>query len=115
MQLQQQDVFKPFDGFNIACAIATCHATSLAVFLRTGFGPEGLGWRGLGALACIILVGGFTGDPLMAWYIPAYLIAVACQRLKTFWLMRSGWRPHSRYSGLPLLVRLLRCQEGFAK
>ena len=91
----------PLWAFYLLCVI---HSNCIIVFLRTGFGREALGIRGLLALALLLLCLG--GEPLMIWWIAAFLVAVIVQRIITHRATRNGMAIHSQYAGTPLLTKV---------
>jgi hypothetical protein len=105
-QPQDSDKFKCRDGYNIFWVLASGHATCVTPFIRSGFGQEGLGYTALASLIVIILAMSATSDPAFIPYLWVWLAAVAFQRLRTGWLLRKGWKIHSRSAGWPWLAML---------
>ena len=84
--------------------IAVIHSNCIIPFLRTRFGREALGTRGLLALILLFLCLGV--EPLMVWWIAAFLVAVIVQRIITWRAVRKGAVIHSQYAGTPLLTHI---------
>src|SRR5947207_1696600 len=61
----------------------------------------------LWAILLMTLVAGLGDSPAMMWFFFAWIGAVACQRAKTFKLVRQGWREHSKYWGYPALAKMI--------
>jgi hypothetical protein len=103
------------DGLNFLCAVAGGHATTLAVFVRRGFGSEALGFRGLAALLLLLVVLCYTRNPVFLDYLGFWLFALICQRLQTMAMLSQGRRLHSRYDGTPVVAMLFTRSESIAK
>src|SRR5437870_3538473 len=92
-----------FNIFNVACnALGAC----VVPFLRTGFGKNCPGAAGAWGLLVMLLVAVYGEIPEMFTYIGVWLLAVICQRAKTFGMARKGIIVHSRYWGDPWLASL---------
>jgi hypothetical protein len=78
--------------------------TCLTPFLRRGFGTEAFGANAVVALVIILLYAAQTHDPVMIWFLWAWVAAVIVQRVETFQLVRKGRIEHSRYAGYPVLA-----------
>lgn len=81
--------------------------TSVAVFMRRGFGQRYFGGQ---AALVLLLVPLWTlvwpeDDPRpLLWFLPAYLMGLAWARFDGVRRRRRGERPHSYYSGRPSLL-----------
>ena len=89
---------------NFMAIMLNGHAVTITPFIRTDFGKEGIGFRGLVGFALIFLWGGFMHCPAMIHYFWAWLAAVLIQRIKQFQNWRKGVALHSFYNGYPWLA-----------
>jgi hypothetical protein len=87
------------DFLRIIYFACNVHATSIAVFIRRGFGREALGWNSLCAIVVLIFLAG--EDRAFLGYVVLFLFAQIWRRVETFRLLRSGIVLHSRYPGYP--------------
>ena len=93
------------DRLGMLYGLCNVHCTTFTVFLHYGFGSEALGFPGMFAL--ILIFFSMAGDPLMLYWLAAFLVALVIQRIITFTLSRRGYELHSMDSGRPLLMKLL--------
>ena len=98
-QNQQQGQITGTYALGMIYAAANVLATSMAVFLRRGFGREALSWNSM--LALLVLVVLIVDDPLFGYFALAFLFAQLVRRVETFRLIRKGAVIHSRYAGYP--------------
>lgn len=103
-QNQQENKFGMREGFNLLYALCKIHAYCFWPILRRDFGTNGLGFPAFFAMFLILLVGALGRIPEMFPYLGVWLLALACQRIRTFWLVRHGAVWHSRYEGYPWLA-----------
>lgn len=106
-QNKQSDGTTRADSFNLMLILSSAHATSITVFIRTGFGVEALGFPGLFAAILICLIGVFNHAPEMFNYLGVWLIALMLQRITTASMLRRGRVWHSRDTGYPALAMKL--------
>lgn len=108
-----QQLHEPGDGltlagsFNGAYSLATAHALSFTVFLRTSFGREGIGLHGLVTMLMILGYGCAMQCLAMFPFFACWFLAVACQRFRQWIDDRRGVIVHSRYNGYPWLSKRL--------
>jgi len=101
---QKQDKMTMKDSFNLFYQAALAHATCIWPFMRKDFGREFFGMNALYAILLMTVMAGLGNSPAMVWYFFAWIGMVACQRARTFQLVRQGWREHSKYWGYPALA-----------
>jgi hypothetical protein len=93
------------DPLGLLYFLCNVHCTTFTVFLHYGFGSEALGFPGLFAL--ILIFFSMAGDPLMAYWLMAFFVAMVIQRIITVTFLGRGYELHSMDSGRPLLTKLL--------
>ena len=98
-QNNQQRQFTNSDALGIVFFAANVLATSVAVFLRRGFGREALGWNSLVAFFLLLFLG--AADPAFGYFAIAFTFAQVFRRVETFRLLRGGAVLHSQYAGFP--------------
>ena len=104
---QQQEPFSAKQGFNIVRMVAAAHATSISMFTHTGMDLQALTARGGMAAVLLFVVAAFSEQPVMLFYLFAFLAAMVFQRIKTAGLLRAGGRIHSQYTGWPWAAMLV--------
>lgn len=88
------------DGFGLIYLAANVLATSVAVFIRRGFGKEALALNSLLAFVLLILLSASEGRAFLLFAV-AFLFAQIWRRIETFRLIRRGVILHTRYPGYP--------------
>jgi hypothetical protein len=101
---QPQTNEKRGDPLGLLYLLCVIHSTCITVFLRTRVGREALGFRGLLALGLLLVC--CAGDPLMIWWVVAFLAAVLVQRIITRRATSKGAVIHTLYGGTPLMMKL---------
>ena len=101
---QPQANEKRGDPLGMLYWLCVVHSNCIIVFLRTGFGREALGMRGL--LAFILLLVCLGAEPLMILWIAAFLVAVIVQRIITWRAISKGAIIHTLNAGKPLLTKV---------
>jgi hypothetical protein len=102
---------KPQDVINVVYMIASIHAACVTPLLRSRFGSHAFAaYPAAGIL--MFAYAGFANCPLLAWYIPVWMLMVAFRRLTC------DPAQHSRYQGFPWTLGWLgehgaRCLEPF--
>ena len=85
---QPQANEKKDDPLAVIYRLCVIHSNCIIVFLRTGFGREALGMRGLLSLILLLLCLG--SEPRMIWWVAAFLVAIIVQKIITFRAIRRG-------------------------
>ena len=112
-QQSPQKKTDPIWCIHLICGVL---ASSVTPLIRTGFGMEGLGLPGfLSGVLLFVLAG---ADPLMAYWLIAWAVAVVVQRVVTFRNVKRGLIVHTRFGGRSLLLKIpllrnVRFIEGF--
>jgi len=78
-------------------------ATSIAVFIRRGFGREALSWNSLFAFLLLLFLAGAEG-PAFVLFAGAFTAAQIYRRIETFRIIRGGGIVHSQYAGYPYVA-----------
>lgn len=109
--MQQQQKNEKFgmdlrESMNATYAIAYIHTMCLLPFLRCNFGTNVPGIAGIAALILLLFMTA-SQDPAMTVFLFLWLLALACQRCRTWRLVSNGWREHSQYGGRPWLAMLI--------
>src|SRR5438128_2620213 len=76
------------DALGVLYFLSKVHSTTFTVFLHHGFGSEALGFPGL--FAFLLLCFCSASEPLMRYWLIAFLVAVVIQRIITFRRLRKG-------------------------
>jgi hypothetical protein len=106
---QQENKFGMREGFGLFYALCKIHAYCFWPIIRRDFGTDALGFPAFFAMFLILFVGGLGRIPELFPYLGIWLLALACQRVRTLWLRKQGAVWHSRYEGYPwLALSLLR-------
>ena len=87
-------------GLGLLYFAANVLATSIAVFIRRGFGREALSWNSLVAFLLLLFLAGLEGRAFLL-FAGAFTVAQICRRIETFRIIRSGGVIHSQYAGYP--------------
>lgn len=103
-QNQQENQWGMRQSFNLLYALCKIHAYCFWPFMRRDFGTDGLGLPALCAMGMILLTGGLGRIPEMFPFLGLWLLALVCQRARTFWLVQQSAVWHSRYEGYPWLA-----------
>src|SRR4051794_30561278 len=104
--MQEKPPEKPSgnDMINVVYALARGHAVAVLVFLRCRWGTEALGIHGIIAFVMILLTAACTGAQEMFVYLGLWFMFLIGHRIRTWRLVRSGWREHSMFGGIPWVV-----------
>jgi len=78
-------------------------ATSMAVFIRQGFGKEALAWNSVFAFLLLLVLAGHQG-PAFTLLLFSFIAAQIWRRIETFRNARKGIVVHSYYAGFPYLA-----------
>jgi len=90
---------KKSDPLGALYFLCNIHATCFTVWIRSGYGSEALGFAGI--IALVVMAFCMALEPLMLFWIIAWILAVIVQRIITF---RSKNVVHSRYNAYPWLA-----------
>jgi hypothetical protein len=101
---QPQTAEKKSDPLSLLYWLCVIHSTCITVFLRTGFGREALGFRGLFALILLLVCCG--AERMMVFWLAAFLAAIVVQRIITLRKIAKGVVLHTLYAGTPLMMKL---------
>ena len=101
---QPQTNDKKSDPLGVLYMLCLIHSTCIIVFLRTCFGREAVGLRGVFALVLLLVCCG--PEPLMSWWVAAFLAAVVVQRIITLRAISKGAVIHTYYAGTPLFMKI---------
>lgn len=88
------------DGIGLIHLAANVLATSIAVFIRRGFGKEALGLNSILAFVLLVALAASEGRGFLL-FAAAFLVAQIWRRIETFRLIRRGVILHTRYAGYP--------------
>lgn len=88
-------------GLGLLYFAANVLATSVAVFIRRGFGKEAIAWNSLAAFLTLFFLAGAAGDISFFYFLVAFTFAQICRRVETFRIIRNGHVLHSQYAGFP--------------
>ena len=88
-------------GFNLLTWFLEGHVMAIAPFIRSGFGPRGIGVGGLIAAAMILMWGAYRNDDRMLAYLEVWFLTVIWRKI------RADRCVHSEYHGWPWLTSLL--------
>jgi len=91
------------DVVGVLYLVANVLATSVAVFIRRGFGREALGFNSLIAVIVLYTLSASEGRGFLI-FTGAFIVAQVWRRIETFRLIRKGAIIHSRYAGYPYLA-----------
>jgi hypothetical protein len=92
---------------NLLYIVAESHASCVTPFLRHSFGTNMPGMYGIFAILLMLFAFVASEDIGVLCYLVLWFPVLICQRMRTFYLFRCGWREHSRYSGWPWLAKLI--------
>lgn len=106
MQRQKNTITKG-EAFGLLYWFADAHATTLAVFMRRGFGREALGLNSLAGFGMMAVWMAHTHDTMMYVLIACWFMAQIWQRVRTWRLLSSGVVLHSKYAGFPYWAVLI--------
>ncbi len=88
------------DILGLLYLVANVLATTVAVFIRRGFGKEALAFNSLIALIVLYVLSASEGRAFLV-FAGLFLIAQIWRRIETMRLIRRGAIIHSRYPGFP--------------
>ncbi|HZZ78897.1 MAG TPA: hypothetical protein VFE62_10290 [Gemmataceae bacterium] len=94
-------------SFNAVLLLASGWAWCFLPFLRVNLGPSALGIRGVLAIIIMWMFCGFVGCPELILFFLVWIVVVLIQRIRTAIVQARGVEMHSRYSGDPLVWKLL--------
>jgi hypothetical protein len=103
-QQQQNDQTGMRGGFNLLTALIHGHAMTCTIFMRSHLGRDSIGFAGMFGFFMMLVYGGLMNSYPMFIYLCLYLLAVLCQRMKTYSNWRKGIIVHSRSIGYPWLA-----------
>jgi hypothetical protein len=88
-------------GLGVLYFAANVLATSIAVFIRRGFGREALSWNSLFAFGALFFLAGAAKDIGFVFFLIAFTVGQICRRAETFKIAKNGHVLHSQYAGFP--------------
>ncbi len=100
VQNQQNGQSRDVDGIGLIHLAANVLATSVAVFIRRGFGKEALALNSILAFVLLIVLSASEEQGFLLFAV-AFLFAQIWRRIETFRLIRRGVILHTRYAGYP--------------